>query len=487
PQIITTPVYTESELGYNSNEAVFFTLNYDAKDGVIRLQQNVNGGGWSNITSFGGSSSFSTGYFVSGDLQDLSGNDNIQIRWIVDAATQSGAFVEVSNVYFRDVTVADSELDIEGEMKFENDFGRGIITSRMFEAGELSSSARLEFNLTFGKLAEEITSNQFLVFEFSIDGGTNYTEIESYPDVDEDENTLDDELFIYTLSDIMDVDNDNVIFRFRQEERNAIDVFVDNFSFLPTEVLPFDYQSDSRMVANQALLVTSISAEESCLVDEIVLGYEVRGSFGADNIVTVSYDQINGSSDGTLTQEFDGIVSGTGTLDGFTLPSTVFGTNDNNKNFRFRLNYDDDTFMDIGEDYDNSGQPLSENSVEVVAKINLNAEISVSSGDKACEGESLIVNVDNVQNYFTYEIIDTSDDSVLGTLTYDPEVGDTEVDLGPITSDVVLGLQITSNTSSGSACRTLTSTFELEVELVENGLSFLYNDNLDLYELVSTG
>ncbi|WP_420318350.1 T9SS type A sorting domain-containing protein [Ekhidna sp.] len=488
PLEISTRVYTESELGYNSNEAIFFTWDYDTKDGVVRLQQNINGGGWSTIATYSGINSFSTGWTVDAALRDFSGNDQIQIRWIIEGATQPGAFVNVSNVYWRDVTVDDSELSVDdGVMIFENDFGRGLITSREVEAGELSSSARLEFNLTFEKLAEEIASNQFLIFEYSTDGGATYSELETFPEVDEEDNTLDDELFIYTLTDFMDVDIDNVKFRFRQEERNNIFVSIRNFSFYPAEVLPFDYQSDSRMVANQALLVTSIGAEQSCLVDEIVLGYEVRGSFGADNIVTVSYDQINGAADGTLTQEFDGIVSGTGTLDGFTLPSTVFGTGDNNKNFRFRLNYDDDTYMDIDEDYDDSGQPLSENSVEVVAKIDLDAEISVSSGDKACEGESLIVNVDDVQNYFTYEIIDTSDDSVLGTLTYDPEMGDTEVDLGPITADVVLGLQITSNTSSGTACRTLTSTFELEVELVENGLSFLYNDNLDLYEVVSTG
>lgn len=487
-EIISTPVISENELGNNTNEAMWFTVNYQSNGGYLKVQYSIDGGAWVDWVNLGTSdrNNQNFGYTLPGDLRDASGNNDFQARWII--STGELGVLDVSNVYFRDTSFDDDELTIESAaIGFDNDFGRGLITSREFEAGELSSSARLEFNLTFGKLAEEIVSNQFLVFEYSTDGGANYSEVSTYPDTDEEDNTLDDELFIYTLADIIDVDNDNVIFRFRQEERNDIQVEISNFSLLPTEVLPFDYQSDSRMVANQALLVTSINAEQSCLVDEIVLGYEVRGSFGADNIVTVSYDQINGAADGTLTQEFEGIVSGTGTLEGFTLPSTVFGTNDNNKNFRFRLNYDDDTFMDIDEDYDNSGQPLSENSVEVVAKINLNAEISVSSGDKVCEGESLIVNVDNVQNYFTYEIIDTSDDSVLGTLTYDPETGDTEVDLGVISSDVVLGLQITSNTSTGTACRTLTSTFELEVELVENGLSFLYNSNLDLYEAVSTG
>ncbi|WP_425390844.1 T9SS type A sorting domain-containing protein [Ekhidna sp.] len=472
-------------------EAVF---DIEVTSGSVQLYRSIDGGTPAYINFYGtGTNLTATQSSESGTLSPgstvqfywyFTGDatiENVVIREDDESGEENQIFSgELSNVDPEDATGGSFDLTLS----FENTNGRGLITTRPFEAGELDGTTLIEFDLTFNKTPEDLTSEQYLIFEYSIDGGATYTELGTFPDVDEPEENATGTYLVDVLDDMK---SNESIFRFRVEERNGNDITIDKFSFKSGNVLPFEYQSDMQNIANQVLLVTSVGSEQSCLVDDIVLSYEVRGSFGADNIVTVSYDQVNGSSDGSLTKEFAGIVSGTGTLEGFTLPTTVFASNDNNKNFRFRLNYDDDTYKEDDEDYESTSEPLSEKSLEVVAKINLDAEISVASGDKACEGESLMVNIDDVQNYFTYEVIDTSDDSVLGTLTYDPEDGETEVDLGVITEDVVLGLQITSNTSTGTACRTLTSTFELEVELVENGLAFVQNTNLSIYEEVANG
>ena len=69
------------------------------------------------------------------------------------------------------------------------------------------------------------------------------------------------------------------------------------------------------------------------------------------------------------------------------------------------------------------------------------------------------LSINNVQNYFTYELRNAADGTVLGSLTYDPEVGDNIINLGPLTDEIIIEMAITAKSSKGLECSTIVSTF----------------------------
>ena len=475
--IITTPVFNGSS---SVTETINYTIDYDTDDNnTLQLQYNLNNNGWTPWINIAfGDASFSQSFNF-----NRSDGETVQFRWVIfaDEDGLDGNTLEVTGVSYGSTSIDDSELSpmsmIEsGVLAFTNDFGRGLITTREFEAGELANSTLVSFDLTFPKLAEEITADQFLIFEYSVDGGDSFSEIATFPDAD-DEMTINDETFLFNLGDLAnDVGANASIFRFRQEERNDINVMIDNFSFLSGETLPFDYVSDNQTIAPQVILVTGISSEESCLDEEIVLDYEIRGSFGADVELFVGYEIIGGET-GVFADPITGIVSGTGSLAGFVLPPTLFLEADNNQHFRFSINYDDETFEEeLNIEYSSDTEQASENSVEVVAPVDPDANFSVSDVTE-CSGDEVMVFVSNPQDFFMYEILDAADGTVLGTLMYDPEEGDNEINLGVLPLGLTdLELQITSMSSTGTTCNTLISTDEEDVEVLEN-FALYFDDN----------
>lgn len=392
----------------------------------------------------------------------------------------------ISNLTEDEDNFISGDPDGEGGVDFLNTSGRGLITTVDIDGSQLEDALLLEFDLSFDQLPEDLTNDQYLVFEYSTDGGATYTEVATFPETDAEE-TLDEENFRFDVLDAWK--NNDTRFRWRQEEIKG-DILIEDIGFTFAEVLPFDYISTTVDIQKQSLLVTNLNAEEACFSDEIVLDYEARGTFGVDNIVTVHIESLNGSVDQDLSIEFTGITSGTGSLPGFTLPTDIYDPGDNNLNFRFSLNYDDDTYSDIGEDFSGTNEPLSENSIEVVSRIDLDAEFSLSSSDLVCDGEDVIIDIDDVQNHFTYTIFDVAvgvTDPPLGSLTFDPEDGETEINLGAVADGTTLGMQVTSNTSMGTSCRTITSTYTLDIEFKPDAGLWLYNDNLEEYEMVANG
>jgi hypothetical protein len=112
------------------------------------------------------------------------------------------------------------------------------------------------------------------------------------------------------------------------------------------ETIPFDYYGDDIDVVRQTLQLTSISATEGCLDGDITVGYEIRGRFGADNVVTVEHKDEFGNIGDIEGYEFN-LIEGTGEIT-FKMPSDVLLAGDDNESFRFRLSaYDATTDNDF--------------------------------------------------------------------------------------------------------------------------------------------
>lgn len=362
-----------------------------------------------------------------------------------------GEYADLSNVG-TDNEQFDSEV-----ISFEAISGRRMITTRDFLVGELDEATVLSFDLSFDQLPENLTASQFLVFEFSVDGGTTYTELMSFPESDAEE-TLNDDQFLFEVTDAMKAAD--IRFRWRQEE-NKGSISLNDVGFNFGEVLPFDYIPELVDISRQALLINSVSSESICRNDQLTINYEIRGRFGAENIVSVEWIKSNGD-DGDVPGSNTLLVEGTGSID-ISLPN-VLDQDDNNTNFKFRLLADDDT----NDDYNfNVNGPISEQNVEIVAPIDIDTEFSLSS-QKLCDLESIEVSID-IQNHFSYELINLADDSSLGTLTHDPDNGISSIDIGMLVDPIDIGLIITSNNSDGTAtCNTLRSTYTDELVVLPN-------------------
>ena len=482
-ETFATRTYTEEELGFNTNEAIFYTLDYTTSGGNLRLQYSLDGGEFVNFINHGNGNQGSTfwGWTLPSEVRDQVGNNTIAFRWIVEGTQGS---LDVSGVFFRDVVVDDSELIDFSELVFENQLGRGLITTRDFEVGELDNSELISLDLTFGKSFEEILASNVLIFEYSIDGGATFSEISTFPE--EDGDALVNENFLFDVTD--DMKMNPVSFRFRQEERNNILVVIEDLSILSGRTLPFDYVEDEQAIVPQTLLVTGLSNEFGCLEDQIGISYELRGRFGQDNVVTVSYEQIGGTATGTLDNEFS-VVGDNTTNIAIQLPADVFTNGESNKSFRFRLNYNDDTYIDDMLDFASTGEPLSETNIEVIAPVDIDASGSISSGLTVCDGDELIFTLSNPQDYFSYEVINLADGSVASGATpfvFDPELGEVDIPLTGITEDTEVQLRVTPSSSLGTSTNcssAITSTQTVDVLFNQDLIMFFEDQGSGAYNV----
>lgn len=488
---ITTKVFREDELYSPNSPYIRFDVDFDkvGSNNVV-FQYSMNGGDWTNITSFGdGYYNNYLYYFTSLALFDEDRVETVQFRWVIgNDAELDGSSLDLYDVYIYTGSAGYSNsqnntsffpegasLSGSNMVEFENDFGRGLITTRDFEADELENKTIMSFDLTFDEVSENLLDNQYLIFEYSLDAGGTYMQLDTFPEMDS-EFTINDSTVQYTLTEEM---KSGVRFRFRQEERNGIDVSVDNFVFKSGNTLPFDYiTTESRSIAKQEVLITSVSADEICQGDEVTLGYEIRGRFGADNVLKANYKAVGGASSSLTGYDFMA-TEGTGTLT-VQLPGNVLTSSQSNTWYRFSLDADDNTDMydDINEDVDVTGQ-FSEQNVELVAPINTSATFSVTSGDiKECDNEEVVLNINSPQDYFMYEIINVEADTVMATLTYDPEDGETEITLGTFMEPLELDMRVTSMSSSGMVCNTreTVDTDPVEVDYLETFKLFVDSD-----------
>ncbi|MEQ8582409.1 MAG: T9SS type A sorting domain-containing protein [Marinoscillum sp.] len=409
------------------------------------------------------------------DLPSFISGDNVTFEIEV---TEGGPLGE-------DLTeLEDNELDDleEDEDNFINksyvSFGHGIsfndvnglrvLTTRDFVEGELENTTLLSFDLNFS--FDELLEVQNLIFEYSIDGGATYTTLETFADNSEDEEGPGyNDTFNYVVSDEMK--ENTTRFRWRQDESEG-DINIDNISLNYAEALPFDYASASLKIKKQALIITSVDQTESCYDGDITINYEIRGRFGADNMVYVAW---NDESDTVTLEGFEfAITEGTGSVvvqvAGDLIDDDQFDASaKNNMDFAFWLQAGDSTYYDDLEQGFEVWSVVSED-VEVVAPITKNGDLGFSTSDVTeCEATNgAFATISKPQNYFLYEIINTADGTVMGSLEYDPDEGNAEVELGVLTADVNVQLRVTSRTSTGTTCNVYTFDGDKDVKVLPN-------------------
>ena len=473
----------------------------------MALQYSIDqGNSWSLWTTFNGPSngsySIAINNFLTSGFNVPAGTSwqSVRFRWIsydpwngVNPTAQ-GSKITISNAEITDYAVGSTNLENNPNvfpdggqnnvLTYDNSFGRGIITTRDFEGSELSAYALLTFDLTFGEILDDIAADQVITVEYSMDGGSTYETLGTLPNeelYDGDQLPLEGESVGFVISDEMK--SNGARFRFRQEERNDIMVEFTNVAFTPIKQLPFDYISDSKVVADQALLIPSFGTEELCYGDGVTISYEIRGKFGADVKTWVEYAEANTSNWATLDGYEFNLVEGTGTID-VELPSDLLDQTDDNTDYQFRLYFEDDTYDEFF--YSEVGA-VSENKLEIVAPINQSLTLSYSN-PLECDNSDLIVTLNGEQDYFMYEVINLADGSVLASTVYDPEVGDDEINLGSVSESYDVSVRTTAMTSSGTVCSSLTSTTVEEIELLPNyELYRRSNSNVNLRIKVEPG
>ncbi|MGB3466920.1 MAG: hypothetical protein WBA74_16690, partial [Cyclobacteriaceae bacterium] len=357
--------------------------------------------------------------------ETLDNNDLLDLQDDLDNFINESQYTFVNSNGTND---PNDDFFLNDRIQFQSIIGRRLLTTRTFEVGELENATLIEFDIYFDKLPEALTADQFVNFEYSIDGGTTYTVIETFPEDDADE-ILNFENVVFQVTD--DMRNNPVRFRWRQQENNGL-LILNNINIIAGERLPFDNISAGKSITNQAIIVTGISEDETCIENTFNIDYEIRGRFGADNLIEIRYQNREATTVTSSTlqpYEFEGITEGTGTLSGIKFPGNFLSEGDNNAEVYFQLEADDDTNDDYNLFIRGS---FSEESIEVVAPVDLDAQFTLT-GQRACDLDDVTATISNTQNYFTYTLRNAADGTELGTLTYDPEEGENTIDLGELT------------------------------------------------------
>jgi len=333
------------------------------------------------------------------------------------------------------------------------------LTTRDFEAGELENTSLLIIDTYFDVDGDDLFESQYMIFEYSIDGGATYTSLDTLKDYVEDD-------LKYTVTDEMK--SNDVRFRWRQTENEGMFIIYD-ISFTYAESLPFDYAGVYLNVKKQAVIITSIDQEASgsCFASDITINYEIRGRFGADNLLKVYYD--NGYDDDDLEGYEFPATEGSGSVTVQVAASLIDddqfdGDPEDNTDFKFRLYADDDTYEDIDEDFE--VWSVYSDVVEVVAPIEKGTSAGMYSGGDVseCDPEAFVYLYDP-QMYFLYEVLNA--DTVFASLEYDDESGST-IELGDLTEAVDLTLRVTSRSSAGTVCNVHTFNSSIEIEITPN-------------------
>ncbi|WP_340153844.1 T9SS type A sorting domain-containing protein [uncultured Marivirga sp.] len=457
----------------------------------VKFQYSIDDGeSWSTLEN----NNYSDGFYnevysglLSVGVQNVMEQNGFILRWIQESP--EGEFnVDDLDINFSGQSFDDTNLEVypanftignatKSDIDFDNTSGRRLVTTRTFTVEELENTTSFGFDLSFDQLPGDLTADQYVIFEYSTDGGATYTEMQQYPEMDADM-TLVGERFLYAVS--TDMKENGVKFRWRQEE-NKGNVTLDNLSFLFGETIPFDYINASEFINQQAFLITSIPSE-ACISDEITVSYEIRGRLGENDFIKISYSDAFGSSN-ELSPEF--MADGTTGDFVFELPSDAVNAGVNNQMLKFELEGNVET-QNAGSFIQINGTETEE-STEIVAPLNTEASFTVND-PLACETEDTMVELDNadLQDYFMYEILDAADGTVLGSLTRDPEMPENMINIGQITATTDLELRVTAQSSAGTVCNTLI-TDEETVEVLQNFELYSYANPDQNWKLVETG
>lgn len=351
-----------------------------------------------------------------------------------------------------------------------------------YELGDedLTDYVTLSFELDIEEALANLTADQLINLEYSTDNGQTYTVVASYPDARFNDPSFftNDDWFMEEINLDADMQQEDVIFRWRVEETNGTSA-VRNIEFTPatlsyTNVMSLVKESTNVDILPQRVDITGTDAFEYCLDGTVQMNYQIRGVFGDEAVTHLQvWDggwqavEVNGEA-----VEFTGITSGNGTvaldLADVTSNNTASGT--------FRLVVVDETVEDYGFTINGNQNEVA---IEVVPTFNaytFGADVNI------CSGDEVTITVNNAQEHFTYQLRDYVTGDLVGPEVVADLNGALEIELGAITDNWELEVLATAQTENGLVCGTIVPNEQVTITVREE--SALYWDNDGEWTLV---
>ena len=349
-------------------------------------------------------------------------------------------------------------------------------------AQDLTNIQYAKFDVEVSKL--ELTDNQKMVFEYSVDGGVNYTTLHTYPDerfTEDDINSWFNEEYELPV----EARTEETMLRWRIEEYKSqfrLQNIALEYMATEYEKAPMVYEAANITVAKQRIDITEATYTIGCDGGIVELTYEVRGKFGANNIVTIEESDNNEilEVDGEdLT--FEGITEGTGSV------VLNLGTIDNapsGDDIHFRMiaedltnDTDDNYHVDITGNWNVYGVDI-----EIIPEISSNTIVEPKTGlDVTCADVERIVVIKNVQNNFKYQlknhhtgaligdavIIDINNEDLMDNATFPFYNGtNLEINIGTITDEIAVEVMITAQDALGQLeCNTIVPNSQAQFDI----------------------
>lgn len=311
----------------------------------------------------------------------------------------------------------------------------------------------LDFEVYFSEQPQNLTDNQKMVVEYSIDGGSTFTTMRTYPDARFNDPDYFDQ-FGYFLEDELAIPaaakTDHTIFRFRIEEtKGTVELFdVLLWPGAGVQRAPYHAVGTQIDIAKQRIMIAGTDEVVYCNDSEIEISYSIKGGFGENAVITLW-------ADGNMTDvTYTGITHGTGTVTAHASHLDAYGK------IRLQFSVEDNTFTpdilpepivvigDLGD------------MIEVVAPIDEHTDVMARNAF-SCETTERFLVVGNPQPYFQYQVRNAQTHDMLGdAVVYTPGMAlgadGLEIPIGIIDSKTRAEVVVTAMSSDGSLmCETL--------------------------------
>jgi hypothetical protein len=282
--------------------------------------------------------------------------------------------------------------------------------SRTFEStGEIDmlDDNFISFQVKISESLANLTEDQKLVFEYSVNEGFTYTTLATYPDArfnDEQyfENQDLTDWFNETIELPAAANTEKTVLRWRIEENKAgNNVAIRNVELKPYPAnfiaAPFISINKNVNIVEQRVDITTTNDASYCNEDVIEFAYNIRGRFGART--KLALEDYNGNELAVL----EGITEGSGTmqveLDGNLSGSAV----------KFRVVASDKTVADYN--YTVNGA-LNDYGVEIIAQVDQNSNLNADG--TTCATAERVLTITGAQTNFVYQLRDLFTQALIG-------------------------------------------------------------------------
>lgn len=331
---------------------------------------------------------------------------------------------------------------------------------------DLSDKQLVKFDIYVSNL--DVTENQKMALEYSIDGGNTYVELAKYPDARFTEDALVNGWFSEEVVLPAEAKVEEAVLRWKIDEYASSYSLRDialEFEAADYVLAPISSISASETVRIQRIDVTELVYTQACGGGSIELFYSIKGKFGADNVVTpdisvwpyaLTIDNEN--------IEYLGIIEGEGSI------VIDLSTLDNKPNgdAKFLLNAFDETVSELRDDnsYDVYAYGAwSQYAVEIDPIDAVNTVFIYDDGN-VCGAVERIASIRYVQENFKYQlrnyltgenigdavVIDDENDDLMDDETYPYWDGGEylKLDLGILTEELTVEVLVTAQNADAS-------------------------------------